>query len=267
MSRVRLLHWNANEARTYSELLRSGGYEVDYDPEFRPSLMRAWRESPPQAFVIDLSRLPSHGREIAIALRQSPATRRVPIVFCEGAHEKVSRIQKELPDAVFCSRATLRTRLRAAIATPSTNPVKPVQMMDRYRSRTAAQKLGIREASRVALIDPPSNYGKVLGELPEGVQFFEDTKRPSSVTLCFVRDPDSLQRRLSTGRSLASTSKLWIVWPKKAAKSGSSVSETVIRQHGIALGLVDYKICSVNEVWSAMLFAVKGKSLRARPTP
>lgn len=267
MSRVRLLHWNADEAPSYTELLRSEGYEVDYDPEFRPSLMRTWRESPPQAFVIDLSRLPSHGREIAIALRNSAATRHVPIVFCEGAQEKVSKIRKELPDAVFCRRGSLPARLRTAIARPPLNPMKPVQMMSRYASRTAAQKLGIREASTVALIDPPPDYRKVLGELPERVEFLEDASQLGSVTLCFVRDSDSLQRRLSKCRDFANSSKLWVLWSKKAARYGGSISEGVIRQHGVALGLVDYKICSVNEVWSAMLFAIKAKSSRRRSAP
>src|SRR5437763_9419393 len=140
MSRVRFLHWNANEAGVYIELLRTGGFDVEYDPEFRPSMMRTWRESPPQAFVIDLSRLPSQGREIAVALRQFPATRSIPIVFCEGLKDKVNRIKAELPDAVFCDRATLLSGVRKAIAKPPINPVKPVAMMDRYASRTAAQK-------------------------------------------------------------------------------------------------------------------------------
>ena len=140
--------------------------------------MRPWRESPPDAFVIDLSRLPSHGREIAIALRQSPATRRIPIVFCDGAEEKVKRIQAELPDAVYCSTATLRSALKRAIAKPPNDPVKPTRMMDRYASRTVAQKLGIKEYSSIALIDAPRDYIKVFGELPAGVRF---SRMPASI--------------------------------------------------------------------------------------
>jgi CheY-like chemotaxis protein len=260
MSRVRLLHWNANEAGRYRELLRTAGYEVEYDHEFRPGLMRLWRESPPDAFVIDLSRLPSHGREIAIALRQSPITRCIPIVFCEGAEEKVARIRSELPDAVYCRAGSLCSALKRAITNPPKHPAKPVPMMGRYASRTVAQKLGIKESSTIALIEPPPNRANVLGELPANVEVLEDDAAVGSVTLCFVREVDSLQRTLSAVRKLAGATKLWILWPKKASQLGGAVTERLVREHAGALGLVDYKICSVNEVWSAMLFASKERS-------
>lgn len=263
---MRLLHWNAKEAATYRELLRAAGYNVEYDREFRPGMMRLWRESPPDAFVIDLSRLPSHGREIAIAVRQSPVLRRVPILFCEGADEKVSRIQSELPDAVYCRAGTLRFALQRAIANPPKDPAKPAPMMDRYGSKTVAQKLGIKESSSIALIDPPPDYRKVLGGMPDNVEFL-DGGVVASVTLCFVREVDSLQRTLSAVRKLARTTKLWILWPKKASQTRSTISEGLIREHAIELGLVDYKICSVNQVWSAMLFASKEKSSKRRSIP
>jgi CheY-like chemotaxis protein len=263
MPRVRLLHWNASEAATYLELLRTAGYEVEYDHEFRPGMMRLWRESPPDAFVIDLSRLSSHGREIAIALRQSPVLRRIPIVFCEGVEEKVSQIQSQLPDAVYCRITTLRSALKRGIANPPKEPARPTAMMDRYASRTVAQKLGIKESSTVALIDPPPDYAKVLGGMPAQVQFFENSRERAAVTLCFTREVHCLRHTLSEVRGLAAETKLWILWPKQASRTGSNLTERLIREHAIELGLVDYKICSVSEVWSAMLFASKDR--RSRP--
>ena len=88
MARIRLLHWNASEAAKYLSALAAGGHRVEYDERFEPRLLRQWRAQPPDVFVIDLSRLPAQGREIAIGLQQWPATRRVPIVFCDGAPEK-----------------------------------------------------------------------------------------------------------------------------------------------------------------------------------
>ena len=255
MSRVRLLHWNAKEAVSYLELLRIAGHNVEYQHEFHPGMMRLWRESPPDAFVIDLSRLPSQGREIAIALRQSPVMRCIPIVFCEGGEEKVSRIRAELPDAVYCRAESLCFALKRAIANPPKDPAKPTRMMDRYASRTVAQKLGIKESSTVALIDAPPDYRKVLGEVPNDIEFLEDSAVVASITLCFVREIDSLQRTLSAIRKLVGATKLWILWPKKASQTQGAVTGDLIREHAIELGLVDYKICSVNEVWSAMLFA------------
>lgn len=257
MSRIQLLHWNANEAGVYLELLRANGYDVQYNDQFRPGMMRSWRESPPDAFVIDLSRLPSHGREIATALRQSPALRRVPIVFCEGAEDKVRRIQIELPDAMYSKRATLRADLKRAIAHPPERPVTPEPMMERYASKTAAQKLGIKESSIVTLIDPPRDCRKLLGQLPPNVELVEEAGAKHPVTLCFVRDSNLLQATLSAVRELAPSTKLWILWPKGGSKERAGLTGRVVREQANGLGLVDYKICSVNEVWSAMLFAAK----------
>ncbi|MBV9300903.1 MAG: hypothetical protein JOY62_15425 [Acidobacteriaceae bacterium] len=257
MSRIQLLHWNAGEARAYLELLRASGYDVQYNDQFRPGMMRTWRESPPDAFVIDLSRLPSHGREIATALRQSAATRRIPIVFCDGAEDKVRLIQTELPDAVYSKRSTLRSALKRAIANPPEHPVTPKAMMDRYASKTAPQKLGIKESSIVAVIDPPRDCAKVLGQLPPNVELVEEPGAKAQVTLCFVQDSNTLQSTLSAVRELAPYTKLWILWRKGGPKERGAISEGSLREQAIALGLVDYKICSVNEVWSAMLFALK----------
>jgi CheY-like chemotaxis protein len=257
MPRVRLLHWKAAEAREYIDLLRSAGHRVEYDAEFRPGLMRLWRESPPDAFVIDLSRLPSHGREIAILLRQSRATRMVPIVFCEGAEEKIARVRSELPDATYCKRSTLKAGLRQALKHPVTAPVVPTQMMDRYAGRTAAQKLGIKNGSTVALIDAPGDAVKVLGDLPENVEFCEQNAANANVTLCYIHDLPSLKPRLSEVRNRAGATKLWVLWHKGGTAGRDALSERLVRECGIDLGLVDYKICSVNPVWSALAFALK----------
>jgi CheY-like chemotaxis protein len=258
-ARVRLLHWKSGEAGGHIDALKSAGYKVEYDERFQPALMRQWRESPPDAFVIDLSRLPSHGREIAIALRQSPRTRNIPIVFCDGAEEKVDRIRSELPDAAYCKLSRLIPTLRKATASRPANPVTPVQMMDRYSARSAAQKLGIKECAAVALIEAPRDVEKVLGELPDGVEFIdgEDWTRIPSVALCFIHDSHSLLIMLSRVRKLAGASKLWILWRKGGSATRGDVTEAAVRRLAASVGLVDYKICSVNKVWSAMLFAQK----------
>ena len=257
MARVQLLHWKASEAGAYLEVLKAAGHQVKYEPEFSTALLRSWRESPPDVFVIDLSRLPSHGREIAGALRQSRATRQVPIVFCEGAEEKVARVRSELPDAVFCTRKTLDSSLRRALKARPEAPVVPREMMQRYVGRSAAQKLGIQEGSRVALIDAPRDCPKLLGNLPKAVEFAESFDENTKVLLCFAQNPDSLQHWLSKIRGCAAATKLWVLWRKGGSAARGDVTEQMVRESGIDLGLVDYKICSVNEVWSALLFAKK----------
>jgi CheY-like chemotaxis protein len=254
MPRIRLLHWKAPEAAALIELLQGAGYQVDYDEQFRPALMREWREAPPAAFVIDLTRLPSHGREIAVALRQSRATRQVPIVFCDGAEEKAAAIRSLLPDASYCTRGTLKSTLRRAIKHRPAEPVIPKDMMKRYAGRTAAQKLGIKAGSSVALIDAPRDAVRALGELPERVRLCEEDSA-SEVTLCFAEDAGVLAAQLSRLRLRAGTTKLWVIWRKGGSTRRGQLTESVVRDQALALGLVDYKVCSVNEVWSALLFA------------
>src|SRR5581483_10054769 len=206
----------------------------------------------------DLSRLPSHGREIAIPLRNSRRTANVPLIFCEGAKEKVTAVQRTLPDAAYCTLRNLRSTLQSALRNPPRDPVKPVAMMDRYGLRTVAQKLGIRESSAVRVIDPPRDVSEILSPLPNGVELLEDASSQNvSVTLCFVPDAPSLFETLSRVRIFARDSKLWVLWRKGGQTARGDLTETLLRTNALDLGLVDYKICSVNQVWSAMAFALK----------
>jgi CheY-like chemotaxis protein len=252
MQVVRVIHWNAQEASALLSILRKHGLTVEYDERFSTRLLQHCRSSPPSAFVIDLSRSPSHGREVAAVLRQSPKTRHVPIVFCDGQPDKTDRIRKIFPDATFCARDQVLAAVKSA--KPVENPIRPIAMMERFGNRTAAQKLGITKGSTIALIDPPRDALTALGEIPADVRFC-DEEEDRDVTLCFVHDIDSAREKLSGVRRLASKSRLWILWRKKGAAGASGVSGNLIREIGIDLGLVDYKICAVNDVWSAMVFA------------
>ena len=256
MPRVRLVHWKAGEAGALRSALRAAGHTVEYDEKLDSNAFRGIRASPPDAFVIDLSRLPSHGREVATFVRGQKATRHIPIIFVDGAPEKVEAVRGVLPDAVYTTLAGVRTALRAALANRSASPVVPEQMMARYTSRSAAQKLGIRAGLTAALIGPPRNFARVIGELPAGAAVEEvpgDAPADAChVTLWFVQDAADCQAALPRMRELARQTKLWILWRK-----GSSVTQPFLRQSAAAVGLVDYKICAVDATWSAMLFARK----------
>jgi CheY-like chemotaxis protein len=264
MPRVRLFHWKAAEAAPLLDTLRSLGYEVDYQEKWGPEIGRAIKLSPPAAILIDLSRLPSHGREIAVYLRANKTTRVIPIVFVDGAAEKVDIVRNALPDATYTAACRLPAALRKAVATALKNPVVPAQMMDRYAGRTTAQKLGVVEGSSVALFDAPRNYAQVIGELPPDVNLEEEPLTPCAVTLWFVRDADAYLSELPRMRAKAAATKFWILWPKAAAvKStpalkGITITETTVREYALDVGLVDYKICSVDATWSALCFAGKG---------
>lgn len=255
MARVRVIHWKAEEAAALLNSLRTAGYQVDYEERPDYHIAQAIRAESPAAVVIDLSRLPSHGREVATYLRGSKSTRHVPIVFVDGVAEKVEAIRAKLPDAVYTTGARVAQALRKAIAKAPANPVTPPQMMERYRGRTAAEKLGIKPGDKVALFDPPRDYPAVIGALPEGASLLEQPRDRCGVTLWFVRDAAGYQEALPRIRSRAADGKLWILWRKGAGRSG--ISSQMIRELAIAVGLVDYKVCSVNPAWSGLLFARK----------
>jgi hypothetical protein len=204
------------------------------------------------AVVINLNRLPSHGREVATALRGSKSTRHIPIVFVEGAPEKVEPIRQLLPDAVYTTWPKLPAVLGKLKSVQ--NPIVPKQMMDRYAGRTTTQKLGVKENSTITVIDPPRDYAKVLGDLPAGVEITEDPDTLSPVTVCFAKAPEDLPAILNLGRKIAGKTKFWICW-QKGKKTG--FNDIPIRNAAVALGLVDYKVCSLDPTWSGMVFALK----------
>src|SRR5579859_477576 len=164
MRRVRLFHWRADEAKPLIAVLREGGYTVDYPGDKANGSWRSLRESPPMAAVIDLTRLPSHGRHVAAEMRATKSLRHIPVVFVDGDPEKVERIRRDLPDAVYTSRARLASVLKRV--KPLSDLVAAPRMMNRT-DRSTAEKLGIKAGARVAVIDPPPDYVRALGKLPK----------------------------------------------------------------------------------------------------
>ena len=252
MPRVRLFHWRAEEAQTLVAALRAGGYTVEYPGDKANGSWRSLRENPPLAAIIDLTRLPSHGRHVAAEIRASKSLRHIPIVFVDGDPDKVERVRQDLPDAVYTSRSRLVSALKRV--KPLADPVVAPRMMDRT-DRTTAEKLGIKAGARVALIDPPADYVRVLGKLPKDVSLEEEPEETLPLTIWFVRDPDAYAAGLADVRRRAVASRIWVVYPK--GRSASGLTQGFIREAALAVGLVDYKVCSVNEVWTGLLFTRK----------
>jgi len=256
MPRVRLFHWRAEEAKPLIATLRAGGYTVEYPGDKVNGSWRSLRESPPLAAVIDLTRMPSHGRWVAAGIRATKSIRHIPIVFVDGDREKVASIRKMLPDAVYTSRSRLASALKRV--KPLADPVAAPQMMNRT-DRTTAEKLGIKAGARVALIDPPPDYVRVLGKLPQDVSLEEEPEETLPLTLWFVRDPDGYASRLADMRRRAMKTRIWIIYPKGGPKGrqSSGLTQSLIREAALSVGLVDYKVCSVNDVWTGLLFTKK----------
>ncbi|MBI3662706.1 MAG: DUF3052 family protein [Acidobacteria bacterium] len=204
--------------------------------------------------VIDLARLPSHGRDVGLGVRQSKATRRVPIVFVGGEPEKVARVKTLLPDAAFTSWNKIRSALKRAIAHPPENPVRPDSLLAGYSGTPLPKKLGIKANSAVALEGAPDGFRKTLGELPEGVELQEETRSPCDIILWFLRSREELQHGMKSMAARTGEGRLWIIWPKKASGVETDVTQNDVRAIGMAAGLVDFKVCAVDATWSGLAF-------------
>lgn len=253
MHRIRLIHRNAAEAEVRASLLWAAGYEVDAEP-FEADGLRALRADPPDAIIIDLSRAPSHGRDVGLSLRKYKDTRRVPLVFVEGAAEKVAGLRDLLPDAVYTTWRQMPDALAQAIAQPPTDPVVPSSVFAPYASTPLPKKLGITAGAVVALVGAPDGFEATLGDLPEGVVLHREAHGEANVTLWFNTSRVELERDMQAMGARYGAGRLWIIWPKKASRVASDLSQTVVRETGLASGLVDFKICSVDKTWSGLCF-------------
>jgi hypothetical protein len=253
MGYVRLIHWKAEEAEERAQRIRSAGYEVVSEP-LNPARVRELRDDPPLAVVIDLSRLPSQGRDVALNIRKYKATRHVPLVFVDGDPEKVARIKDLLPDAVYTSWSRIESSLKRAIAHAPAQPVVPDSVMAPYKGAPLPKKLGFKAESVVALVEAPEGFEETLGDLPQGVMLRHDAGAPTDLTLYFARSRQELESRVGGLAASAEKGGLWIIWPKKSSGVASDLSQNVVREVGLGAGLVDFKVCSVDETWSGLRF-------------
>ena len=249
MARIRLVCWKQEEAAERAVLLRALGQEVDAR-EVTGATIRELARARADAFVIDLSRLPSQGRDVGVAVRRARASRQLPIVFAGGAPEKVARVRETLPDAVFAPWEGIGDALEEALAAPPGEPVVPDSNLAGYSSTPLPKKLGIKEGSVVCLLRAPEGFH--LGELPEGATLRKRGAR--DLTMVFVRSPAETERVWEQLMRDDKVDDVWILWAKKASPFYAGVTQANVRGPGLARGFVDFKVCAIDETWSGLRF-------------
>ena len=130
--------------------------------------------------------------------------------------------------------------------------------------RTLLQKLGIKEGFSVFLKNPPKNYFDMLGQpLPGGVTIHDHSKRSDYNFIHFFTNKiQELEHFLPVYQDkIVSNGMIWVSWYKKASKLPTEITEDIVRNTALALKLVDIKVCSVNEHWSALKLVIR-KELR-----
>jgi hypothetical protein len=131
-----------------------------------------------------------------------------------------------------------------------------------YSGTPLAKKLGIRPGSTVHLVGAPAGFRAVLSPLPEAVKFSLRLSRTTDLVHVFTARAAQLRTKLlAIRKGMRADAVVWVSWPKKAARVAADVTEDAVRDAALPLGLVDVKVCAIDDVWSGLKLVVR-KELR-----
>jgi hypothetical protein len=127
-----------------------------------------------------------------------------------------------------------------------------------YSGTPLAKKLGIKPGSRLAVSGGPKNYTALLAPLPDGVQFERAAGPQTDIAHVFATKRAELSGALRAAlKKLKPDAAIWVSWPKKAAKVQTDITEDTIREIALPMGLVDIKVCAVDETWSGLKLVLR----------
>jgi hypothetical protein len=132
-----------------------------------------------------------------------------------------------------------------------------------YSSTPLVKKLGVRSGMRIIIIDPPCAYGDLVADLPEQLDYAKQGTPDADFIHAFYTRADFLLSEFRDLKgSLAPRGMLWISWPKRGSGIETDLHENLVRETGLTAGLVDVKVCAVDERWSGLKFVYR---LKDRP--
>ena len=132
-----------------------------------------------------------------------------------------------------------------------------------YSPRLLVDKLGIKPGMPIAIIGAPRGYRTTLGALPDGVSITTAPRGALPFIHFFTKQRTLLERRFpSLKRALTQDGALWVSWPKKASGVATDLTEDAVREVALAGGLVDVKVCAIDEVWSGLKLVRRLKDRR-----
>ncbi len=243
---VRLISWSGRE-------LKIRGFTIDASPFSGSGMIGYIRDLSPAAILIDLDRKPAYGRVIALVLRTTKSTGSIPIVFAGGLPEKIERVRKEVPGAVFTDWKNAAASLKKAIAGAPPAPLPAQAYMQQWAGTSLSKKLGLKGS--VALLNAPDGFEELLGELPEGVELQTAITRQTKLAVWFVRTRPELESEIDfMVVRMPAGCQLWIAYPKMAGRLRGDLTQHDVRSMALRAGMVDYKICSVDQDWTGLKF-------------
>jgi hypothetical protein len=135
-----------------------------------------------------------------------------------------------------------------------------------YSGKSLVEKLGIKEGQRIAILNSPKGYASELGSFPKGIRQNARLTAGLDFIQFFCTEYEDLEKRFPVlKKSLATTGMLWISWPKGSSKMATTLNENFVREIGLNNGMVDVKVCAVDDVWSGLKFVFRIKD-RQRPS-
>jgi len=130
--------------------------------------------------------------------------------------------------------------------------------MTGYSGTPLTQKLGIKPAMNVIVINEPANYRKLLGRGADGLEFSDRIGSGSSFVHFFTTRRSELEKQLNRLRmKIPDTGTVWVSWPKKSSGVATDVTEDVIRAVALPLGFVDIKVCAIDQTWSGLKLMIR----------
>ena len=134
-----------------------------------------------------------------------------------------------------------------------------------YSETPLPKKLGIKEQSRIAFVNAPKDFASYLGPLPEGAEVVKRLVKPLDIVLLFVTSERALARDFAKlSDKLAINGMIWIAWPKKSSGVATDLSFERVQRIGLDSGLVDVKICAIDETWSGLKFVFRLRDRKSR---
>jgi len=134
-----------------------------------------------------------------------------------------------------------------------------------YSGTPLPKKLGVKPNQRIALVDAPKDFAKLLDPLPENATIVKRLNSPLDLILLFVNREQTLAKQFPIlAEKLQRDGMIWIAWPKKSSGVATDLIFEKVQRIGLDCGLVDVKICAVDEVWSGLKFVIRLKDRKNR---
>jgi hypothetical protein len=217
------------------------------------------RSSPPEAIVIELSRAPALGHDMALAILKGTSTKHVPLIFVDGTASMKSYIKKSVPDGIFTNWAKIRSALKQAVSRPAVFPTDSSFGGSGSKSTDLPKKLGIKKDIVVAMSGASRGFELTLGLLPDGVQMTRSIQGDNDLLLWFTKTKVELEKRALLMVETAGKEGLWVFFPKKSSGVTTEITQALVVKQLKAVGAKHVKNATIGTLWSAARFTCKKK--------